>query len=149
MKTRTATPEDAATIAAFNQAMALETEDKILPDNTILAGVTAQIENSDHGYYLVVESNSGETMGCLGVTYEWSDWRNGQFLWIQSVYIAPDSRRQGAFKALYDHVIRIAKEAPNVCGVRLYVEQENDRARNTYLNLGMSKTHYDLLEVEI
>lgn len=148
MKVRPATPADAQIIADFNQAMALETEDLHLPDAQILGGVTEQLTNSQHGYYLVVEKDS-IVIGCLGVTYEWSDWRNGQFLWIQSVYIAPESRRLGAFKALYDQVLVTARSEPTVCGVRLYVENHNDRARNTYLALGMAKTHYDLLEIEV
>lgn len=149
MKTRLATATDADTIAQFNQAMALETEGKELPDSSIYPGVMAQITHPDLGYYLVVEDQPGSIVGCLGITFEWSDWRNGQFLWIQSVYIAPESRRLGAFKALYDDIISRAKADNKVCGVRLYVEQENANARNTYLNLGMSKTHYDLLEIEV
>jgi ribosomal protein S18 acetylase RimI-like enzyme len=149
MKTRLATKADAETIARFNQAMALETEGKALLDSNIYPGVTAQIENPDIGYYLVVESEPGHIVGCLGITYEWSDWRNGQFLWIQSVYVAPESRRLGAFKALYDEIMDRARADEQICGVRLYVEQENDNARTTYLNLGMSKTHYDLLEIEV
>ena len=148
MKTRLATAEDADTIAQFNQAMALETEAKTLPDDKIFPGVAAQIKNPDLGYYMVVEYQE-KIVGCLGVTFEWSDWRNGQFLWIQSVYISPKFRRQGAFKALYDAVLAKAKSDPKVCGVRLYVEQANDTARTTYLNLGMIKTHYDLLEIEV
>jgi len=149
MNVRRAVVSDAPIIASFNQAMALETENKVLPDEKINGGVTAQISNPAHGYYLVVANDLHEVVGCLGITFEWSDWRNGQFLWIQSVYIAPASRRQGAFSALYADVIRTAKEDPKVSGVRLYVEQENDSARATYLALGMSKTHYDLLEIEV
>ncbi|MFT4799957.1 MAG: ribosomal protein S18 acetylase RimI-like enzyme [Candidatus Azotimanducaceae bacterium] len=149
MNVRRAVLSDAGVIASFNQAMALETENKILPDKQIKGGVTAQISNPAHGYYLVVENDLHEVVGCLGITFEWSDWRNGQFLWIQSVYIAPAGRRQGAFGALYADVLRSAKEDPEVCGVRLYVEQGNDSARATYLALGMVKTHYDLLEIEV
>jgi len=149
MKTRLATQNDAATIAQFNQAMALETENKILPDEQILRGVSAQINNPGHGYYIVAEDDDLRVVGCLGITFEWSDWRNGQFLWIQSVFVAQQDRRRGAFKALFDHVLAEAKKSPQVCGVRLYVEQENDGARSTYLALGMVKTHYDLLEIEV
>lgn len=149
MNVRQATKQDAATIAKFNQAMALETEEKHLPDDQILAGVTAQIEDPGHGYYLVVENSASEVVGCLGITYEWSDWRNAQFLWIQSVYIAPEARRQGAFQAMYNKVLEGATQDAGICGVRLYVEKSNDRARSTYLALGMEQTHYDLLEVEV
>ena len=148
MLVRLANLEDAQTIADFNQAMALETEDLHLPDQQILDGVTNLIHHPDRGYYLVVEHDQ-RVVGCLGITFEWSDWRNGQFLWIQSVYIHPDSRRLGAFKAMHDVVIDKAKRDPLVCGVRLYVENHNDRARSTYFALGMSKTHYDLLEIEV
>lgn len=149
MKTRLATAADADIIARFNQAMALETEDKTLSDSEIFPGVAAQIANPELGYYLVAENADDTVIGCLGITYEWSDWRNGQFLWIQSVYIAPESRRLGAFRALYQEIISRAKADQKVCGVRLYVEHDNDSARTTYLNLGMSKTHYDLLEIEV
>lgn len=149
MRVRRASIEDAATIAKFNQSMALETEDKHLEDETILQGVSNVIRDPAHGYYLVVENSDNEVVGCLGITFEWSDWRNGQFLWIQSVYIAPEYRRQGAFQAMYNEVLSLAKADEKVCGVRLYVEQENDRARSTYLALGMIKTHYDLLEIEV
>jgi GNAT superfamily N-acetyltransferase len=147
MNVTQATLEHAQTIADFNQAMALETEDLHLPDQQILDGVTYLINNPDRGYYLVVEHND-TVVGCLGITFEWSDWRNGLFLWIQSVYIRPASRRLGAFKAMYDEVLDKAKSDPGVCGVRLYVENNNDQARSTYYALGMSKTHYDLLEIE-
>lgn len=149
MNVRQATLKDAQIIASYNQAMALETEDKHLPDEQILNGVRNQIDNPERGYYLVVENASEEVMGCLGITYEWSDWRNGLFLWIQSVFIAPEHRRLGAFKALYDRVIEIAEQDATVCGVRLYVEKDNNNARATYLALGMHRTEYDLLEIEV
>lgn len=140
--------KDTPIIARFNQAMALETEDIHLPDETIVGGVTAQLENPGHGYYLVVEHNN-EVVGCLGITYEWSDWRNAQFLWIQSVYVLPKARRQGAFQAMYNEILETARADNGVCGVRLYVEKENSRARSTYHALGMTTTHYDLLEVMV
>jgi ribosomal protein S18 acetylase RimI-like enzyme len=149
MKTRLATQNDALTIAQFNQAMALETENIKLPDEQILGGVSTQIDHPGHGYYIVAEDDDLRVVACLGITFEWSDWRNGQFLWIQSVFVAPEDRRRGAFKALYDHVLAEARNDPQVCGVRLYVEQENNSARSTYLALGMVKTHYDLLEIEV
>jgi ribosomal protein S18 acetylase RimI-like enzyme len=148
VQVRQATLKDASTIARFNQAMALETENKHLDDETILGGVTAQLENPGHGYYLVVEHNN-EVVGCLGITYEWSDWRNAQFLWIQSVYVQPEARRLGAFQAMYNEIVGAARNDNGVCGVRLYVEKDNSRARSTYLALGMTTTHYDLLEVMV
>lgn len=144
---RRATLADVAAIAAFNQAMAQETENKALPSGTILAGVERMIGDSSLGFYLVAEADGGP-VGCLGITFEWSDWRNGLFWWIQSVYIDPNYRRQGVFGGLYAHVTELAKNATDVCGIRLYVEHDNTNAQQTYLSLGMAETHYKLLEVE-
>ncbi|MEX2489809.1 MAG: GNAT family N-acetyltransferase [Pseudomonadales bacterium] len=142
-----ARPEDAAVIADFNQAMALETENKDLDHSTLLSGVTSVFENKDLGFYLVARV-AGAVVGCLLVTTEWSDWRNGMFWWIQSVYVAPGSRGKGVFSALYSHVSHEARSRSDVCGLRLYVEKENERARRTYLRLGMTETDYRLLEEE-
>ncbi|MFT6117882.1 MAG: ribosomal protein S18 acetylase RimI-like enzyme, partial [Candidatus Azotimanducaceae bacterium] len=90
----------------------------------------------------------GGVVGCLGITFEWSDWRNGLFWWIQSVFVDKDYRGQGAFRHLYDHVSRLAKAESNVCGIRLYVEDDNTGAQQTYAALGMKETSYKLLEVE-
>lgn len=144
---RRAAPADVAAIAAFNQAMAQETENKTLPTGTILAGVERMISDPSLGFYLVAEADGGP-VGCLGITFEWSDWRNGLFWWIQSVYIDPSYRRQGVFGGLYAHVTELAKNATDVCGIRLYVEHDNTNAQQTYLSLGMVETHYKLLEVE-
>jgi GNAT superfamily N-acetyltransferase len=131
----------------FEQAMAQETENKTLPTGTILAGVERMISDPSLGFYLVAEADGGP-VGCLGITFEWSDWRNGLFWWIQSVYIDPSYRRQGVFGGLYAHVTELAKNATDVCGIRLYVEHDNTNAQQTYLSLGMVETHYKLLEVE-
>ena len=147
MEIRLAQPKDIEIIAKFNQAMATETEDKTLADDTIIPGVTRMIENPALGYYLVAEKNAN-LIGSLGITFEWSDWRNALFWWIQSVYIDPSARRQGVFKALYNHVSAMAKADSDVCGIRLYVEKENDNALKTYLSLGMIETHYRLMEEE-
>ena len=149
IQVRQATPDDAQTIADFNAAMALETEDKILEPKVIGNGVRRLFDTPELGFYLVAESVSGtkkSVIACLMITYEWSDWRDGLFWWIQSVYVAPDARRLGAFKALYQHVESLAQQDSTVCGIRLYVEQENTRAQNTYLSLGMQKTNYHLYE---
>ncbi|MBI3788680.1 MAG: GNAT family N-acetyltransferase, partial [Ignavibacteriales bacterium] len=87
-------------------------------------------------------------VGQLMITYEWSDWRNGNFWWIQSVYVEHDARSQGVFKALYDHVYKLAKNRNDVCGFRLYVEEKNVRAKKTYESLGMKKTHYEMYEID-
>ncbi len=142
---RPAVMEDAATIARFNQFMAEETEDKRLPDDLITPGVEALVQDDQLGFYLVAEVNA-EVIACLGVTYEWSDWRNGLFWWIQSVYVAKPHRGAGVFSAMYAEVKRRAKAADNTCGIRLYVERDNEQAQKTYRRLGMIETDYKLME---
>lgn len=144
---RAATLEDAEVIAAYNQAMAAETEDKDLPTDKILPGVKRVFEDQGLGFYLVACIDD-KVAGCLMITTEWSDWRNGLFWWIQSVYVAPEYRTKGVFTALYEHVRARAKASPDICGIRLYVEKENERAYRTYLRLGMVETDYRLLEEE-
>ena len=97
--------------------------------------------------YLVAEI--GESIvGSLLITYEWSDWRNAWFWWIQSVYVPVEYRRSGVFSELYRHITELAKESSEVCGVRLYVEGENTPAQRTYRALGMNHTNYQVMEVE-
>jgi len=143
--TRPAVAEDVPTIARYNQAMALETEEKALALDTLNQGVRRVFDEPSHGRYLVAESSAGEVVGCLMITYEWSDWRNAQVWWVQSVYIHPEHRRQGVFKLLY-HAVRELGEAAGVCGYRLYVERDNERAKRTYQKLGMTQTPYLLFE---
>jgi len=145
-----ARPEDAEVIADFNQAMALETENKALNFSTLLSGVKAVFGNEDLGFYLVARDtqNAGTVVGCLLITTEWSDWRNGLFWWIQSVYVTPAFRGKGVFSALYSHVRHEAISRTEICGLRLYVEKDNERARHAYIRLGMVETDYRLLEEE-
>lgn len=147
LEIRSAVPADLATLAAFNIAMARETEDKRLGKDIVTAGVKQMLSRPDLGFYLVAEVG-GELAGCLGITFEWSDWRNGLFWWIQSVYVHPDHRRSGVFRGLYNHVTAMAQNQASVCGVRLYVEKENATAQKTYARLGMSETDYRLFEIE-
>lgn len=142
---RTATPDDAATIAGFNAAMAQETEGKPLDPDTVRAGVDRLIDDPSRGFYLVAEQ-AGTVVGSLMITTEWSDWRNGTFWWVQSVYIRPEARRQGVYSALYRAVKERAAAAGTVCGIRLYVERSNAVARQTYQALGMTETSYRLYE---
>ncbi len=145
---RQAVIDDTATIAQFNIAMARETEGRELNPETTTAGVQAIFDNPDHGFYVV--ANVGEKIvGSLMITKEWSDWRNGVFWWIQSVYVNPDHRRRGIYKMLYQHVKRLAQDVSGVCGFRLYVEKDNDRAQQTYASLGMRPTDYLLYEEEL
>ena len=141
-------PEDAEVIAGFNRAMAEETEAKKLDLGISVSGVRALLERPQNGRYLVAEQGD-EIVGSLMVTTEWSDWRNGFFWWVQSVYVRPEFRRQGVYRALYTEVRIHAKAQPDVCGIRLYVENENDSAQKTYEALGMKKTGYRLYEEEI
>ena len=145
MNIRRAGAGDAEVLVEFNCAMALETEGKELLPEVIGAGVRALLANPAAGFYVVAE-REGRVVGALLITNEWSDWRNGTFWWIQSVYVRPDSRRQGVYKTLYRHVQEMAAKDPGVCGFRLYVERENARAQRTYDALGMKQTHYLVFE---
>ncbi|WP_438015279.1 GNAT family N-acetyltransferase [Sorangium sp. So ce315] len=145
---RRAAPADAAILAANNRAMALETEGKVLDTATTVRGAAALIADGGKGFYLVAERAS-EVVGQLMVTYEWSDWRNATFWWIQSVYVSPAARRGGVFRALYRRVQEMAADAGDVCGIRLYVETANARAQATYAALGMQRSHYELYELDL
>jgi ribosomal protein S18 acetylase RimI-like enzyme len=145
MQVRLATPQDAPVLVEFNAAMALETEQKELLLEVVGAGVHSLLGNPAAGFYVVAEKD-GHVTGALMITKEWSDWRNGTFWWIQSVYVRPEMRRQGVYKRLYRHVQELAANDPAVCGFRLYVERENARAQATYNALGMKKTGYLLFE---
>ena len=141
-----ATTEDVAAIAQFNIAMAAETEDLALDPQTVHAGVAAVVSDDRRGFYLVARSG-GKAVGSLMITYEWSDWRNGNLWWIQSVYVVPSARKQGIFRLLYDNVISLAKQSGDAAGVRLYVEKDNRGAQEVYRKLGMSETAYRVFEI--
>lgn len=145
MNIRKASHDDITTLANFNQQMALETEGLRLRDEVISAGVAGMIDNPQRGFYLVVESD-GLIAASLMITYEWSDWRNGNFWWIQSVYVLPQFRRQGLYRRLYDEIRQMAADDDDVCGFRLYVEHNNRIAQQTYQSLGMHETDYLLME---
>ena len=138
---------DAASIAHFNYAMAEETEHIQLDKDRLLGGVNGLFDAPSRGFYLVAESE-GTITGQLMITFEWSDWRNGVFWWIQSVYVRKEFRAQKIFRSLYDKVVSMAKDEGNVCGIRLYVEKENELAHDVYKKLGMSLTQYNMLEVD-
>ncbi len=138
---------DLETIAAYNAALADETEGLKLDSDRLRRGVGVVLADPSKGFYTVAERD-GQVIGQMMITFEWSDWRNGVFWWIQSVYVHPAFRRQGIFRRLYHHVLRQAKNAGSVCGLRLYVEKENHRAQLTYEGLGMQKTSYEVYEVD-
>ncbi len=137
--------EDASWITQFNQAMAQETEEKQLDPTILRRGVEALLSDPTLGFYLIAEQHEA-VAGCLMITKEWSDWRNGLFWWIQSVYVRPEFRRQGLYRSLYRFVQQLAQEQGNVCGFRLYVERNNQIAQETYRQLGMEETLYKMFE---
>jgi ribosomal protein S18 acetylase RimI-like enzyme len=145
IRIRLAAGGDAQSLIDFNCAMALETERKELLPEVIGAGVRALLANPAAGFYMVAEADGLAVAGLL-VTKEWSDWRNGSFWWIQSVYVRPEWRRKGVYRSLYRHVQALAANDPAVCGFRLYVERENRRAQETYGALGMKETRYRVFE---
>lgn len=145
LRIRRATRRDAAALAAFNSAMALETEGKLLMPHVIGAGVRHLLRHPDAGFYLVAESG-GVVIAGLMITTEWSDWRNGEFWWIQSVYVRAEYRRQGVYRRLYRFVQALAARKRGVCGFRLYVERSNRRAQASYRASGMERTRYLVYE---
>lgn len=147
LSVRPAAPDDASAISAMNLAMARETEDRALDPRTLERGVLAVFDDPARGRYFVAQ-RGGRAVGCLLVTSEWSDWRCGLFWWIQSVYVLPEERSRGVFRALWDQVEGAARAEPAVCGLRLYVEGENRRAQAVYEHLGMRCTGYRLYETE-
>jgi GNAT superfamily N-acetyltransferase len=147
VQTRDATAADLDFIAHGNAAMALETEQKVLDPATVRSGVKAAFDDPGRGRYFVAEIDD-KVVGQLMITYEWSDWRNGVFWWIQSVYVEPAARRLGVFRALYGHVERLARQTVGVCGLRLYVENDNIRAQQTYLGCGMVQAGYLVMETD-
>jgi GNAT superfamily N-acetyltransferase len=144
---RPATLEDAEFLARGNARMALETEGRTLNQAVLQAGVRAVFDHPAHGFYLIAELD-GEPAGQMPITYEWSDWRNGAFWWIQSVYTIPELRGRGVFKALYSNVNATAQESGGVCGLRLYVESHNQRAPAVYLRCGMGEAIYRMFEID-
>ncbi len=145
LQVRIAEPRDVETITELNLAMARETEGKRLSPETLTAGIRAVFGNPNYGFYIVAE-RAGAVVGCLLITYEWSDWRSGLFWWIQSLYVRPAVRRHGIFKQLHAFVRAEALRRPEVCGIRLYVEQSNRVAQRAYEEAGMKPTRYRLYE---
>lgn len=143
---RAAAPTDASTIAHFNNRLAEETESRTLLPKLIGSGVAALLADPSKGRYWVAEFD-GEVIGQIGVTYEWSDWRNGMMWWIQSVYVNENHRRKGVYSSLYRQVESLARSDPDVIGLRLYVEKENERAQATYSKMGMKATNYQIMQV--
>ena len=144
---RRAVVGDIDTLVTFNTAMAKETEGLFLDHERLRAGVTHLLNHESDGYYFVaVEGHADDVLGAAMVTFEWSDWRNGRFWWIQSVFVPAEQRRRGIYSALHAHIRERAQADPDGCGIRLYVEHENHTAMKTYSALGMTQTNYRLFE---
>lgn len=137
---RRAFASDIDALVEFNQGIASETENLQLDARTLRAGIGRLLSDESLGFYFVAEID-GRIAGCLMVTFEWSDWRNAVFWWIQSVYVHADFRRRGVYRAMYEYV-RSQAASQNVCGFRLYVEKDNKVAIKTYENLGMRESVY-------
>jgi ribosomal protein S18 acetylase RimI-like enzyme len=145
LEIREAVASDAAQIAQYNALLAMESEGTRLAPDVAERGAEAMFADPARGRYWLAEAD-GEVVGQLMLTYEWSDWRNGMVWWIQSVYVHGDFRRRGVFSALYRHVESLARQEPEVCGLRLYVERDNARAQSTYEALGMHTTNYLVMQ---
>ena len=144
---RRAGPGDRPALVGFQVAMALETEGRKLDRQVVESGVEGIFTAPSRGFYLVAETE-GKPVGSLMITTEWSDWRAGTFWWIQSVYVEPEWRKRGVFRALYRETTAMAAAADGVCGIRLYVEKGNRPAREVYARLGMVESGYRLYEVD-
>ena len=142
---RRATDGDVATIVEFNLQLALETEGKVLNPETMQQGVSRGIQQFPEAQYFIAECER-QLVGQLMFTREWSDWRNKWVLWIQSVYVLPEYRKQGVFKQMYQKVKEWAEQDKNISGIRLYVDKTNQRAIEVYKQVGMNGEHYQLFE---
>lgn len=145
MLIRIAERKDIYSILKFQLEMAKETEGVELEYSVVEKGINAVLNDSSKGRYYVAESN-GKVVGSLLTTYEWSDWRNGTVLWIQSVYIEPQYRRKGIYSMLYEHVKNYVIKNPDLKGIRLYADKSNETAQKVYRKLGMSPDHYITFE---
>ena len=148
IRVRRAIREDAGTIASFNAVMAVETEAITIPDEVVRPGAEAVFDDPSLGFYLVAESDDA-IVGSLMITYEWSDWSNALYWWIQSVYVAREHRRRGVYRTLHNGVLELAREAGNVRAVRLYVFEDNERAKATYESMGMERAHHAIYEMPV
>lgn len=148
MKIRQAILSDAPMIADFNIRLAEESEQLRLDAGCVSAGVAALLAEAAKGVYYVAEAD-GTVVGQLMITYEWSDWRNGNIWWIQSVYVREDFRGRGVFRALFKHLQELALATKEVCCLRLYMHADNLRARRSYERLGMKRTKYEVFELDL
>ena len=141
---REAKQEDIPSILDFQLKMALETENVQLEIRTLLQGMNRLFKDPTKGKYYVAEE--GEIVGCLMTTNEWSDWRCGTILWIQSVYVVLAWRNKGVYRKMYEHIQALATQDPDLKGIRLYVDKKNLAAQGAYKKLGMDGEHYTVFE---
>jgi ribosomal protein S18 acetylase RimI-like enzyme len=132
----------------FQIRMALETEELELDRHTVTRGVQAVLHDFTKGQYWVagVTELGGRLAGSLMTTYEWSDWRDGTVLWIQSVYVPPEMRGRGVYRRMYEHLRERVLTSPDLRGIRLYVDRRNLAAQSVYERLGMNREHYEMFE---
>jgi len=146
---RQATINDLSMVMEYNVDLASETEGKLLELGRLKRGIEAVLQNPENGFYLIAENcASGQVAGQMLITYEWSDWRNGVFWWLQSVYVQKSCRRRGVFRRLYNHVMKEAQSHQKVVGLRLYVEKENHLAQQVYQELGLLPSGYHVYELD-
>ena len=148
---RPAGTTDLEMLVQFSAAMAIETEGRRLDQERLRRGTLAVLESPRHGFYVVTERPQEDGTGVIGqllVTYEWSDWRNADFWWIQSVYVDPAWRRSGVYRSMHQYILEMARAHTDVCGVRLYVERENTIAQSVYERLNLRETKYRMWEVD-
>ncbi|HMU56130.1 MAG TPA: N-acetyltransferase [Nitrospira sp.] len=147
---RRAHESDIPSIVKFSAALALETEGRELDPARLRHGTLALLDSPTHGFFMVAEilRPDPRLVGQLMITFEWSDWRNGAFWWIQSVYVDPAWRRQGIFRRLHDNVVQEATADPAVCGIRLYVEKANNVAKRVYDRVGLASSGYEVYETD-
>lgn len=146
---RQAGPQDVEALVRFSAAMAWETEGRELDLVRLLKGTHALLTASERGFFIVADHHKDgrcRPVGQLMITFEWSDWRNGMFWWVQSVYVDPAWRRQGIYRSMHHHVVEMAKADPTVCGIRLYVERDNQAAQNVYQRVGLAPSGYWVYE---
>jgi GNAT superfamily N-acetyltransferase len=142
---REAKSSDVPAIVDFQIAMARETEELDLDRDVCTNGVQALFDDPTRGRYFLAESD-GIVIASLMITYEWSDWRNGNVWWIQSVYVRPSFRRQRVYAGLYEHVKQLVQADESLRGIRLYVDRRNTVAQSVYAKLGMNGEHYQVFE---
>ncbi len=145
MQVRKAITDDIVSIVDFQLKMAAETEGVQLDEPTVIKGVLAVVEDDSKGQYYVTEIN-GKVVASLLTTFEWSDWRNGTILWIQSVYVLKEHRRKGIYRNMYSHIKGLVLENEKLNGIRLYADKSNTTAHKTYQELGMNHDHYITFE---